>query len=324
MRPAQFRLRLRLIVLTSLALVALLLPTVAFAAPAAPTVEAASLWSGCSTVHVVRHGQTLSSIARFYGVSINAIMQANNISNPNRILVGQRLCIPGSWTPPPQHGCSGQVHVVQRGQTLSGIARHHGVSLWALMEANNIINGNKIFVGQRLCIPGTGGPVQPPPVDPCVEWPWKCQPQPPPVCPPYPCPPIEPPIEPPVQTGPWGAEFFNNSNLSGGATAVLQVPSVGFNWGTGGPGWGINGQDFGARFQREEWLTGGTYRFFATSDDGVRVFVNDQLVIDGWKVQAPTTYQGDIWLPGGTTRIRVEYFQSGGEAMLFVNYSRIG
>jgi LysM repeat protein len=264
-------------------------------------------------------------------------MNANGISNPNRIYSGQKLCIPGDYAPPPPDDGCAYVHVVQRGQTLSGIARYYGVSLYAIMQANNIYNANKIYVGQKLCIPGTGGPVYPPPVDPC--YPYGCQPppppppdpcypygcQPPPVCPPYPCPPVEPPPPPPpVSQGPWYAEYYNNSNLSGGVATAYNVPQIAFNWGSGGPGSGINGQDFGARFTREEYLNAGTYRFYATSDDGVRVFVNDQLVIDGWKVQAPTTYEGDIYLNTGTARIRVEYFQAGGEAMLYVNYTRIG
>ncbi len=47
-----------------------------------------------STVHIVRRGETLYSIARSYGVSMWAIARANGITNPNRIYAGQRLVIP--------------------------------------------------------------------------------------------------------------------------------------------------------------------------------------------------------------------------------------
>ncbi|NLE76687.1 MAG: LysM peptidoglycan-binding domain-containing protein, partial [Chloroflexi bacterium] len=50
--------------------------------------------SGCRYTHVVTCGQTLSSIAFRYGVSISQIMAANGLTNPNYIWVGQRLCIP--------------------------------------------------------------------------------------------------------------------------------------------------------------------------------------------------------------------------------------
>jgi len=51
--------------------------------------------------------------------------------------------------------------------------------------------------------------------------------------------------------------------------------------------------------------------------------VDDQLVIDGWKIQAPTSYFGDVQVGDGFHTIRVEYFQQGGEALLFVNYVRL-
>ncbi|MGL4651353.1 MAG: LysM peptidoglycan-binding domain-containing protein, partial [Caldilineaceae bacterium] len=94
MKTAQSRRRLRLMVLTSLAILALLLPTVAFAAPVAPAAEAVPSNTGCSTWHTVRYGETLSGIARMYGVSQQAIMSANGITNPSHIYAGTSLCIP--------------------------------------------------------------------------------------------------------------------------------------------------------------------------------------------------------------------------------------
>ena len=128
---------------------------VALLLPAAGTASA-------DTVYVVQRGDTLSRIAQNHGVAMAAIMAANNITNPNLIFVGQRLIIPGPGggtgaTPPPP--ITGQVHVVQRGDTLSRIAARYGVGLAAIMSANNISNANLIFVGQRLTIPGSGSPV---------------------------------------------------------------------------------------------------------------------------------------------------------------------
>ncbi len=59
--------------------------------PAESTLSA----SGCSAYHTVTRGQTLSSIGRIYKVSPMAIDSANDICNPNRLYVGQTLCIPG-------------------------------------------------------------------------------------------------------------------------------------------------------------------------------------------------------------------------------------
>lgn len=124
------------------------LPTVAMAAPAA---------SG--GYYVVQPGQTLSSIARYYGVTVWALANANGISNPNRIYVGQRLWIPDAGSGAP--GCS-TYHIVQHGDTLSGIAAWFGVNTWSLASVNGISNANHIWVGMKLCIPsayGNPGPV---------------------------------------------------------------------------------------------------------------------------------------------------------------------
>lgn len=64
-------------------------------------------------------------------------------------------------TAPAQQG--GGVHIVRRGETLSGIARRYGVSVQALAAANGIRNINRILIGQRLVIPGRGSAPAPAP-----------------------------------------------------------------------------------------------------------------------------------------------------------------
>jgi len=101
-------------------------------------------------VHIVRQGDTLSTIARRYGVGVTAIMRANNLVNRNLIYVGQRLIIPsGGTAPPPQSS----VHIVRWGDTLSAIARRYGTTINAIVQANQIRNPQLISVGQRLLIP---------------------------------------------------------------------------------------------------------------------------------------------------------------------------
>lgn len=124
----------------------LLIALLAFALPAA----AAPDYQG--GVHVVQRGETLSQIARAYGVSTAALAQANGISNPNFIYVGQRLTIPGAAGSSGGASASGGVHVVQRGENLSTIAARYGTTVAALARANGISNPNHIFVGQRLVI----------------------------------------------------------------------------------------------------------------------------------------------------------------------------
>lgn len=101
------------------------------------------------TTYVVQRGDTLYSIARRYGTTVEAIALANHIANPSRIYVGQVLTISGgSPTPPPT-----RTYVVQAGDTLYSIARRYGTTYWAIVMANNLANPNVIYVGQQLVIP---------------------------------------------------------------------------------------------------------------------------------------------------------------------------
>ena len=119
-------------------------------------VGAQAAWAGPPrsnpVVHVVRWGENLTGIAKRYGVTIGTIVHANGLPSANRIYAGQRLVIPGAWTPAPKpvDRC---VHVVRRGDTLSHIALRYGVYAHRIVQANNIVNPNRIYAGQRLVIP---------------------------------------------------------------------------------------------------------------------------------------------------------------------------
>jgi len=123
--------------------------------------DVASADSG--VVHVVRRGETLTSIAARYGTTVTAIVQANGLRNRNFVWHGQRLRIPtGSRSSPapvgrnysPAPASGGAVHVVRRGENLASIAWRYGTSVQALAQANGLRNPNFIWAGQRLVIPG--------------------------------------------------------------------------------------------------------------------------------------------------------------------------
>jgi LysM repeat protein len=114
-----------------------------------------------SIVHVVQRGENLFRIALRYGVTVDALAAANGLSNTGRIYAGQRLVIPtgGSTGSPPS---SSRVHVVQRGENLFRIALRYGTTVQALAAANGIVNSHRVYVGQRLAIPGRGTAPAPP------------------------------------------------------------------------------------------------------------------------------------------------------------------
>lgn len=97
---------------------------------------------------VVRRGDTLSAIAERHGTSVGAIATANGIKDPNLVVAGQRLRVPGD---------SSSTYVVRRGDTLSEIALRSGTSVRALARANRLSDPNLIRVGQRLRVP-SGAP----------------------------------------------------------------------------------------------------------------------------------------------------------------------
>jgi LysM repeat protein len=116
------------------------------------------------TAVVVQPGQTLSAIASRYGVSVAALAAANRLGDPNHLLAGVQLVIPGadsgddgSPTAVVSSVTTTRTVVVGRGQTLTAIAAANGVSVSALVAANKISNPNRVLAGTRLVVPGVAG-----------------------------------------------------------------------------------------------------------------------------------------------------------------------
>ena len=225
-------------------------------------------------VHVVHRGETLYSIARRYGMDMWTVARANNIVNPNRIYVGQRLVIPTGRP-------AGVIHVVRRGETLTWIALHYGVDAWTIARANGITNLNHIYVGQRLTIPRAAPSPKPP------------QPQ---------------PAPPDWWLGPWSGEYFDNVALAEPVYVTREDESINFNWDYGPPAGGMPTNSFSVRWTGTFSFDEGTYRFYAKVDDGVRVYVDGELVIDGWRDGGLRLYTADRALAAGDHSIQVEYY----------------
>jgi LysM repeat protein len=126
------------------------------------------------TTYIVQSGDTLSVIASRFGVTVDAIMAANGLTD-YMITIGQTLLIPvepvsttagaevpetpsAAGTPEPET----TTYVVQAGDNLSEIAQRFNVSLGDLMEANGIENPDTISEGQTLVIPGRVSPAETP------------------------------------------------------------------------------------------------------------------------------------------------------------------
>ena len=135
---------------------------------ASPATSTPAAKPAAARAHTVKRGENLTVIARGYGVTVAAIVQANAIANPSRIYAGQRLTIPGAAAAAPTAQAAKpaapakppaqRVHTVTRGQNLTTIARGYGVTVAAIVQANAIANPSRIYAGQRLTIPGAAAP----------------------------------------------------------------------------------------------------------------------------------------------------------------------
>ena len=94
-------------------------------------------------IHVVQQNQTLTGIAQAYGTTVNEIIEANEVPNPNNLVNGQTLVIP----------IVGSFYWVQPGDTLSSIAEKFRMSYQQLAQINRLSVNQPLSVGFRLYIP---------------------------------------------------------------------------------------------------------------------------------------------------------------------------
>ena len=111
------------------------------------------------------------------------------------------------------------------------------------------------------------------------------------------------------------ATYYNNTDLTG-VTVTRVDPTVDFNWGSGSPAPGIGANTFSARWTGQvEAQFSGVYTFYTQSDDGARLWINGQQIINNWADRAPTESSGTIQLEAGQRYdIRMEFHEKNGSA----------
>jgi glucose/arabinose dehydrogenase len=122
--------------------------------------------------------------------------------------------------------------------------------------------------------------------------------------------------------GGYAAEYFANRNLSGSPALTRTDGAVNFDWASGAPGQGVPADEFSARWTKSVTLEEGVYKFTVTSDDGVRLYINGERVLDKWIQQGATTYTVNRQLGQGTHEIVLECFEAGGHAVAKLGYER--
>ncbi len=113
--------------------------------------------------------------------------------------------------------------------------------------------------------------------------------------------------------------YFNNMNVTGAAVLVRIDSTINFNWGDpGSPDPKVNVDQFSARWVGVvEAQYSEPYVFTTNSDDGIRVWLNDVLIIDSWIDQSPTLHSSSAinLVAGQRYGVRVEYYENGGGAV---------
>ncbi|MCP5100498.1 MAG: hypothetical protein GY943_33530, partial [Chloroflexi bacterium] len=120
----------------------------------------------------------------------------------------------------------------------------------------------------------------------------------------------------------WRGEYWNNTTLSGSSALVRNDTAINYSWGSDSPAAEINADDFSVRWTRRLSFSEGTYTFRATIDDGMRVYIDDTLVLDEWSANSNRTVTFDVLLTSGEHDIWVEYYELTGEAIAVLTWEQ--
>jgi PA14 domain len=132
------------------------------------------------------------------------------------------------------------------------------------------------------------------------------------------------PTPAPSGAHPWDAAYYDNVYLTGNPRFTRYDASINFDWGADGPGGGIGGEGFSVRWNRRADFTAAPYEFTVKVDDGVRFWLDDDLLIDEWHDSAGKTYSRQVDVAAGGHNLRVEYYQGGGDALIGFGFQRAG
>lgn len=121
----------------------------------------------------------------------------------------------------------------------------------------------------------------------------------------------------------WRGEYFNNRFLVGPPVLVRDDPAINFSWGLGAPAPGLPADDFSVRWTRTLHFEAGQYRFYTRTDDGVRLYVDGQLVIDEWRDMPPTLFWADVSLSAGAHTVIMEYYEARGAASAGLSWAKL-
>ena len=132
-----------------------------------------------------------------------------------------------------------------------------------------------------------------------------------------------PTYTPEVIISDWLGEYFANKDVSGTPALFRNDVKIDFNWGSGSPDPRVPVDQFSARWTRRQNFPAGYYRFTILADDGVRFWIDGQLVLDEWRDGTLLPHSFDLYLPQGLHPLRLEYYENLGGAMVRLGWQQI-
>ncbi len=113
----------------------------------------------------------------------------------------------------------------------------------------------------------------------------------------------------------FSAEYFDNMFLTGVPKLTRNDQNINFNWGSSSPDLSIPENNFSARWTKTQPFVAGIYTFTIKSDDGIRFYIDNQLIVDDWTDHPTKTYNPSVNLTTGNHVLKIEYYERGGQAV---------
>ncbi len=125
-------------------------------------------------------------------------------------------------------------------------------------------------------------------------------------------------------TSQWYAQYWGNQAL-GGAPVIMDNEGTSFldhDWGPGAPRTILPADRFSSRFERSVQFDAGRWRFVVASDDGVRLWLDGEPILDEWKDQV-AHFTSEVDLTEGTHELKLDHYENGGYAFIRLSWERV-
>jgi hypothetical protein len=113
----------------------------------------------------------------------------------------------------------------------------------------------------------------------------------------------------------WRGEYYDNPDLWGNPAMVREDLAVGYDWQEGAPAPGLPADGFSVRWSATATFQEGWYSFHATMDDGMRVYVDGERIVDEWRDMPAREVVASRHMTAGSHALRVEYYERGHKAL---------